>query len=268
MPSRSTRSDSVAHAVRDARARLRRRRSLRRAAGMRTYFKRDEDVSFYGVDLPTVRRIAAEIGRERRTWTVADATRFCDTLIRDREFEAKCVGVLVLERWRRDFPPGLFRTARRWLRDGHCASWAAVDLVAPTLLSPLVRAHPELLGELARWPTARSLWVRRASAVTLVPLARKGEALPQAYRTARALFPDPHDLIHKATGWLLREAGKTDADRLERFLRRHGPRIPRTALRYAIERFPPARRKRLLEETRSPTLRPARATRRARGRPS
>lgn len=235
---------------------------------MRTYFKRDEAVAFYGVALPVVRSIAADLGRTHRGWTVAEATAFCDTLIRDREFEAKCVGVLVLERWRRDFPPGLLRTTRRWLHDGHCASWAAVDLVAPTLVSPLVRTHPQLLRELATWPAARSLWVRRASAVTLVPLARKGEALPQAYRTARALFPDPHDLIHKATGWLLREAGKTDPDRLERFLRRHGPRIPRTALRYAIERFPPARRKRLLEETRSPTLRRAQAMRRARGRPS
>ena len=56
--------------------------------------------------------------------------------------------------------------------------------------------------------------------------------------------------MHKATGWMLREAGKTDVRRLERFLRAYGQRIPRTTLRYAIERFPPTKRRRLLRDTR------------------
>jgi 3-methyladenine DNA glycosylase AlkD len=157
----------------------------------------------------------------------------------------------VLARWHRAFPPELVRRVRGWLRDGHCATWAAVDLVAPTLVTPLLVRHPALLAQVTRWTKARSLWVRRAAAVSLVPLARRGEALPAAYGVAEALFTDPHDLIHKAVGWLLREAGKTDAARLEAFLRHHGPSIPRTTLRYAIERFPPARRRQLLLDTRS-----------------
>ncbi len=58
------------------------------------------------------------------------------------------------------------------------------------------------------------------------------------------------DLIHKAVGWMLREAGTTDMRRLERFLKVEGPKIPRTTVRYAIERFPKDQRKRLLEATR------------------
>jgi 3-methyladenine DNA glycosylase AlkD len=219
---------------------------------MRAYFKRDETVSFFGVATPDVRRMARGVWADHRTrWDVADATAFCDRLIRRPEFEAKAVGVLVLARWHREFPPGLVRRVRGWLRDGHCATWAAVDLVAPALVTPLLARHPSLLAQVTRWTTARSLWVRRAAAVSLVPLARRGEALPEAYGVAEALFTDRHDLIHKAVGWLLREAGKTDAARLEAFLRRHGPAIPRTTLRYAIERFPPARRRQLLSDTRS-----------------
>ena len=60
---------------------------------------------------------------------------------------------------------------------------------------------------------------------------------------------DPEDLVQKATGWLLREAGRTDRKRLEEFLLIHGRKIARTTLRYAIEHFPPAEYKRLLEET-------------------
>jgi 3-methyladenine DNA glycosylase AlkD len=233
---------------------LRRDASPRRAAMMRVYFKRDDDVAFYGVALPVVRRVARDTWRRHRArWTVADAVRFCDALIRAPELEAKSVGVIVLARWHHAFPRGLFGTVRTWLGAGHAASWAAVDLVAPSLLTPLVRRHPDLAPTLPAWTGARSLWVRRAAAVTFVPLARRGEHLDLAYAVAERLFPDRHDLIHKATGWLLREAGRTDRPRLERFLRRHGPRIPRTTLRYAIERFPPAERTRLLRETRPAT---------------
>jgi len=216
---------------------------------MRAYFKRDETLRFYGVALPAVRIMARDLwARHRRDWSAATAVRFCDTLIREAEFEAKAVGVMVLSRWHRHVPRGLLRTVRGWLGAGHCASWAAVDLVAPDLVTPLLRRHPDLVPVVARWTGARSLWVRRAAAVTFVPFARHGEHLDTAYGIAERLFPDPHDLIHKAVGWMLREAGKTDPRRLDLFLRRHGPRIPRTTLRYAIERFPPARRAALLRE--------------------
>jgi 3-methyladenine DNA glycosylase AlkD len=218
---------------------------------MRVYFKRDDDVRFFGVPLPEVRRIArATWLAERRAWDVRAAIRFCDALVRRPELEAKCVGVIVLARWRREFPSTLFGTARRWLADGHAASWAAVDLLAPALLTPLLERQPALIARLERWTGSRSLWVRRAAAVAMIPLARHGRALGPAYRIAVALAPDEHDLIHKATGWLLREAGKTDMPRLERFLRARGRRFSRTSVRYAIERFPVAKRRRLLGATR------------------
>lgn len=86
------------------------------------------------------------------------------------------------------------------------------------------------------------------------PLARRGKHLDAVYRIAERLFAVDDDLIQKATGWLLREAGKTDIERLERFLLGHGPAISRTTLRYAIERFPPGKRKLLLNETRGQTI--------------
>lgn len=218
---------------------------------MRAYFKRDETVAFFGVGLPVVRRLARDVWRvQRDRWTVATAVRFCDLQIRQPEFEAKCVGVLVLARWHRAFPRSLLRTVRGWLGAGHGASWAAVDLVAPSLVTPLLERYPDLVPTVAGWTAARSLWVRRAAPVALVPLARRGQELDTAYAVAEALFDADEDLLHKAVGWMLREAGKTDQRRLERFLLRHGPHIPRTTVRYAIERFPEETRHRLLVRTR------------------
>jgi 3-methyladenine DNA glycosylase AlkD len=86
--------------------------------------------------------------------------------------------------------------------------------------------------------------------VSLVPLVRHGIALETAYSLVASRRRDQEDLMHKAMGWLLREAGKVDAERLARFLEREGAALPRTTVRYAIERFPPARRARLLATTR------------------
>jgi 3-methyladenine DNA glycosylase AlkD len=91
------------------------------------------------------------------------------------------------------------------------------------------------------------MWVRRASIVALLPLVRRGGGGDLVYENARRLHADREDLIQKAVGWALREAGKTDAARLERYLRANVRVIPRTTFRYAIERFPSTVRQRLLK---------------------
>ena len=85
----------------------------------------------------------------------------------------------------------------------------------------------------------------------LIPLLRRGIALDVAFEIAQTLHSDSEDLIQKAVGWALREAGKADAPRLEQYLRATGPNIPRTTVRYAIERFPIEKRQALLEATRA-----------------
>jgi 3-methyladenine DNA glycosylase AlkD len=102
---------------------------------------------------------------------------------------------------------------------------------------------------LRRWRRSPHLYVRRASAVGLIGLARQGQYLDEAYAAARALASEDHHLLQKAVGWLLREAGKTDPARLDRFLRSDGHRLGRTSVRYAIERFPPRKRRELLAAT-------------------
>lgn len=98
------------------------------------------------------------------------------------------------------------------------------------------------------------MWVRRAALVALVPLARRGQQLDLTYKLVEGLLNERVDLMHKALGWLLREAGKTDMPRLKRFLLRYGPAIPRTTVRYAIERHPLSERQALLRLTRGPLV--------------
>ena len=97
-------------------------------------------------------------------------------------------------------------------------------------------------------------WVRRDGAVSFVKPAGRGRHLDRAHHIATAHQPDPHDLIQNACGWLLRECRKGDPGRLEEYLMELGPAMPRTTVRYAIQRFPQAQPKRIQENTRKPSL--------------
>jgi 3-methyladenine DNA glycosylase AlkD len=116
------------------------------------------------------------------------------------------------------------------------------------VIGPLLVAHPERMPDMRAWANHRIMWVRRASIVGLLPLVRSGsaEAVALVYEIALRLHMDPNDLIHKAVGWALREAGKSDPLRLEQYLRSNVGQIPRTTFRYAIERFEPRKRSALL----------------------
>jgi 3-methyladenine DNA glycosylase AlkD len=194
--------------------------------------------------------MAKAIHREHRDeWTIDDRTAFADLLIRDPYLEVKGLGIEVLALSRRGFTPRLLPMWKRWLARNYSTNWATTDAICGYLIGPLVVAHPSLASRVGAWARHPNMWVRRAAAVSLIPSVRKGAALDVAYRVAGRLSDDDEDLIHKAVGWMLREAGKADPGRLERYLRRHGRTIPRTTLRYAIERMPEAKRKAILIQT-------------------
>ena len=216
------------------------------------YFRGGDDLGFYNVGTSSVRALARQVhAAHRGDWSVDDAMAFADALIADRHLEVKGVAIEVVARYRREFTPRLLPAWKRWLAGNHSANWATTDAICGLLIGPLIVQHPELAARLRAWARDGNLWVRRAAIVGLIPRARRGESLDVVYEIAGRLHPDREDLIQKAVGWALREAGKTDMPRLERYLRAHGPAIPRTTLRYAIERFPPAERAALLKETRN-----------------
>jgi len=164
----------------------------------------------------------------RDQWSLDDAMAFADALIVDRFLEAKSVGIELVARYRRDFTPRLLHRWKRWLSGNHSANWATTDAMCGALIGPLLAMYPALAGRMRSWSGHRNMWVRRASIVSLIPSIRKGLALDQTYAIARRLHADDEDLIQKAVGWVLREAGKVDAARLERYLRANGPSIRRT----------------------------------------
>jgi 3-methyladenine DNA glycosylase AlkD len=220
-----------------------------KAEGAQRYFK--EAFKCYGLTSAQVRDLAKEISiAVAPIWSVEDAVALCDILLPNPFHEAKAVSILVLERYREDFPPSVFLKIKSWLASDYLNSWAGVDVLCPNCVGSLLEKYPKLVGKIEGWAGSPNRWVKRASLVSFIKLARKAEFLGPVYRMSAAHFPDNDDLIQKANGWLLREAGKADAARLEKFLLKHGPAIPRTTLRYAIERFDDKKRRAVLAATR------------------
>jgi 3-methyladenine DNA glycosylase AlkD len=122
-------------------------------------------------------------------------------------------------------------------------NWDLVDASAPYILGEHLKTRSRRV--LLRLAKSESIWERRIAIVATLRLIRNGETA-DTFLIAEKLLADPHDLIHKAVGWALREAGKVSQADLVAFLQKHYASIPRTTLRYAIERFPQSQRKRTL----------------------
>lgn len=125
-------------------------------------------------------------------------------------------------------------------------NWDLVDLVAPKILGDRLMSNPSQRGILDELADVQSIWHQRVAVVSNWTLIREHD-FDYTFRIVKKLLYHPHDLIQKANGWMLREVGKRGgADRLKAFLEEYAPTMPRTTLRYSIERFPEQERKHYL----------------------
>ena len=123
-------------------------------------------------------------------------------------------------------------------------NWDLVDLSCPAIVGDfLTREGTGILKMLAR---SENIWERRIAVISTFALIKKRN-LGESLAIAEMLISDKHDLIHKAVGWMLREVGKKNIDVLEIFLKPRYKEMPRTMLRYAIEKFPEEKRKKYLK---------------------
>jgi 3-methyladenine DNA glycosylase AlkD len=190
---------------------------------------------FIGVPVPTIRDVAGKY-RDLSLETVEE-------LLRSPIHEVRMLALLVLTRqFSRADTSGQARVYRCYLRNiNRVNNWDLVDLSAPRIVGPVLDGGKEL----DRLAGSRRVWVRRIAVLSTAYCIRNDSFAP-TLRLARKLLADDHDLIHKAVGWMLREVGKRNVATLTRFLDAHHRAMPRTMLRYAIERLPPAHRRRYL----------------------
>lgn len=249
--------------------RLRRDASPEKAAQAARYFKTGpgeygEGDRFLGLTVPQVRAIAREaalpLGElEHLLASEWHEARLLALLLYVRMFEARPAAGEgaedVAERRRALYQSYLAHTE-------HVDNWDLVDQSAPTVVGGYLFERSR--APLARLARSQSVWERRIAMLATYRFIVEGQS-DDALRIATMLLGDEHDLIHKAVGWMLREVGKRCGEPvLRRYLDEHAGAMPRTALRYAIERMDAASRAHYLGLPREPGRR-ARAPRAAAG---
>jgi 3-methyladenine DNA glycosylase AlkD len=195
---------------------------------------------FLGIVVPAVRQLAKQF----RRLPLAD----CEVLLASPYNEERLLALLILVGQYQKAAPGTRdKVVQLYLDHRHRVNnWNLVDSSAPNIVGThLLTQDRSVLVELARSPT---LWDRRIAVLATLTFIRAKD-FADTLRLAELLLADPQDLMHKACGWMLREVGKRDATVLEDFLSLHQRAMPRTMLRYAIERFPPDQRAALLAGT-------------------
>jgi 3-methyladenine DNA glycosylase AlkD len=193
---------------------------------------------FVGLKVPETRKLA----REYQTLPMRTIVRLLRSPIHEARLLALLIWVQVYGRGDWDMQKEICRLYLENTR--HINNWDLVDLSAPQIVGPqLKNLGEDRLRTLAASPL---LWDRRIAVMATFYSIKQGE-FSETLSISEQLLQDPEDLIHKAVGWMLREIGKRDRNREESFLKKHYKTMPRTMLRYAIERFPEALRQRYLK---------------------
>ena len=205
-----------------------------KAAGQ-TFFK--ERIKTYGVKTPVVGKIAKAYFDRFVDPTKDEILTLCEALWRSGYMEEAFVACHWSHRICRQFAPKDFVVLDHWVK-AYVTNWATCDTLCNHTVAAFVEMYPGHLANLKTWAKSKNRWVRRAAAVTLIIPARHGKFLDDVFAIADILLRDGDDLVQKGYGWMLKAASQAHRTAVFDYVMSHKAEMPRTALRYAIEKMP------------------------------
>lgn len=191
---------------------------------------------FLGIKVPDQRKVA----KKYRDLSLAQV----EKLLQNKIHEYHLVALLILvEKYQKSSPQEQKQIVNLYLKNTqYINNWDLVDLSAPKIVGAYLLDKPEKRNLLYKLAQSKDLWKKRISVLSTFSFIKVNQ-FSDALKISKILLHDEHDLIHKAVGWMLREVGKKNQKIEEKFLKKHYQTMPRTMLRYAIERFSEKKRK-------------------------
>jgi len=139
--------------------------------------------------------------------------------------------------WYGSFTEDDFKTYEYWINN-YIDNWAECDTFCNHTVGEFIEKYPQYLAGLKEWAKSENRWLKRASAVSLIIPARKGEFLQDVLEISDILLRDQDDMVQKGYGWMLKEASRKHQKEVFEYVIKNKSNMPRTALRYAIEKMP------------------------------
>lgn len=201
------------------------------------FFKQNEVVAVYGVKMGEVSKLIKTFHQKLKHLTKQEIFSICDELWHSGYLEEDVVACGLAYELRQQFEPQDLKRFHTWLKN-HVNNWASCDTLCNHTIAAQIEMYPEQISELKHWARSTSRWERRGAAVTLIIPARKGLFLGDIFEIATTLLHDKDDLVQKGYGWMLKATSEAHQKDVFDFVMKHKTTMPRTALRYAIEKMP------------------------------
>lgn len=203
--------------------------------GSARFFK--HEVAILGVRVGIVRSISRKYYTQIKHLHKKGIFKLAEELLREPYQEFSIIAFSWIGARHKEFTPSDFAFFKKII-EKHVTNWARCDDFCAHSMGILLEMYPELVSKIKTWTRSKNLWVRRAAAVSFIYPARKGIYLKDIFEIADALLMDKEDMVQKGYGWMLKDASVAAPAKVYKFVMDRKDNMPRTALRYAIERFP------------------------------
>lgn len=197
-----------------------------------------EEIRGYGIKTPQLKKITKKHLAMLKGKSKEDVFGVCEKLWKSGLMEEEWIAAELAYSRRKEYTPQDFSVFAGWVAT-YVNNWASCDTLCNHSVGAIVESFPNLIGQLKSWSNSTNRWVRRGSAVSLIIPARKGRFLKDIFEISDSLLEDGDDLVQKGYGWLLKAASQAHPAEVFDYVMSKKHLMPRTALRYSIEKMPP-----------------------------
>lgn len=194
---------------------------------------------------PIFKKISSKCFKEIQSLSKTEILNICDEIIKSDIMHARGFAFDWATRVQKDYTKSDFTRFEGWLKN-YVDSWATCDTLCCGALGILIHRFPELSPKRKKWAASKNRWLKRAAAVSLIVSVRDGLLLDDVFETADILLTDEDDMVRKGYGWMLKDASLKFPEEVFAYVLKNKNEMPRTALRYAIERYSKEKRKRAM----------------------
>ena len=201
------------------------------------FFKENETIHTYGVKTALVTQISKESFKLIKDRSKEEIFDLCETLWQSIHLEELFIACNWSYYVHKTYESKDFERFESWVKQ-YINNWATCDTLCNHTIGTFVEMYPNYVSSLKKWAISDNRWERRAAAVTLIIPARKGLFLNEIFNIADILLLDKDDMVQKGYGWMLKVASEAHQKEVFDYVVSHKKVMPRTALRYAIEKMP------------------------------
>ena len=231
--------------ISEIRSELQNNIDLKTQESSRNFFK--EEIQSYGVKSAIVAKMSKDYFKSIKNNSKEEIFRLCDELWKSQTMEESFIACNWSYFVHKEYQPNDFNVFEKWIAN-YVNNWASCDTLCNHTVGKFLEMYPEYVSRLKEMAKSENRWMRRASAVSLIIPAKKGLFIQDIFEIASILLTDKDDLVQKGYGWMLKVACQKHQHEVFGYIISNKSIMPRTALRYAIEKMPEDLRKAAMEK--------------------